>query len=463
MMRRVRTSLRDQRGGILVGVTIFTVVMLLSALAVLRVGSQDAALAVRDVRTAEAFYLAEAGVERGESWLEAQDTYPEAGLRPFGEEAEGLGCGEYLVEIIPDSTHSTPTRPAFTIRSTGDANGKVRTVEVDVVPQTFGDFLYFTDNELSSSGATIWFVTPDYINGPMHTNGQMLLWGDPRFGGNVASAWGGPDDGDPTHDPTFEYFNGNYYNHIESAEPSNPPYDIPIFEDGFELGASEIPLPNNLAGLQNIAANGGIVLTGTYEVIVGRPDPISGEPMYGTMSYRRVGDPWHDVSLDSFNGVFFVDGDVRIQGELDGRLTVAASDDIEIWNDITYRGSDGVELLPDCDDMLGMVAGDEIVVMSNAANQNDCVIHGHMMALDNFNAQYYNSGDPRGDLVIRGGVVQRCRGPVGTGIISGSEVYILTGYAKDYSYDWRLRAAPPPGYLLTGCYTRVAWRDGSSA
>lgn len=462
-MRRVRVALGDQRGGILVGVTVFTIVMLLSALAILQVGSQDAALAVRDVRTAEAFYLAEAGIERGESWLEAQDTYPEAGLHPFGEDAQGLGSGDYVVEIVPDSTHSTPTRPAFTIRSTGSASGKSRTVEIDVVPQTFGDFLYFTDNELSSSGATIWFVSPDFINGPMHTNGQMHIWGDPRFGGNVASAWGGPDDGDPSHNPTFEYFNGNYYDHIESAEPANPPHDMPIFEDGFELGANEIPLPDNLAGLRNIAADGGIVITGTYEVVVGRPDPITGEPMYGTMSYRHPGGSWNDVSLDSFNGVFFVDGDVRIQGELDGRLTIGASDDIEIWNDITYRGSDGVELLPDCDDMLGMVAGDEIVVMYNSPNRDDCVIHAHMLALDNFNAQYYNSGDPRGDLIIRGGIVQRCRGPVGTGIISGNEVYILSGYAKDYSYDWRLRETPPPGYLLTGCYTRVAWRDGSSA
>jgi hypothetical protein len=462
-MTRVSIALKNERGGILVGVSICTIIMLLSALAILRVGGQDAALAVRDVRTSEVFYLAEAGIERGQSWLEAQDTYPEAGLRPFGEGPEGLGCGGYLVEIVPDSIHSTPTRPAFTIRSTGDIDGRMRTVEVDVVPQTFGDFLYFTDDELSSSGATIWFVSPDYINGPMHTNGQMHIWGDPRFGGNVASAWGGPDDGDPSHNPTFEYFNGNYYDHIESAEPSNPPHDMPVFEDGYELGANEIPLPDNLAGLANIAANGGITVVGTYEVIVGRNHPITGQPMYGTVSYRKPGRRWNDVALDSFNGVFYVDGDVRIQGEVDGRLTIAASDDIEIWNDITYRGSDGVELLPDCDDMLGMVAGDEIVVMNSAANQDDCVVHGHMMALDNFNAQYYNSGAARGDLIIRGGIVQRCRGPVGTGIISGNQVYILTGYAKDYSYDWRLRETPPPGYLLTGCYTRVAWRDGSPA
>jgi hypothetical protein len=462
-MMRVRALSGSQSGGILVGVTIFTIIMLLSALAILQVGSQDAALAVRDVRTSEAFYLAEAGIERGQSWLEAQDSYPEAGLHPFGQEPEWLGDGEYLVEIVPDSTHSTPTRPAFTIRSTGDSRGKLRTVEVDVVPQTFGDFLYFTDDELSSSGATIWFVSPDYINGPMHTNGQMHIWGDPRFGGNVASAWGGPDDGDPTHNPTFEYFNGNYYNHIESSAPSNPPYDMPAFEDGYELGANEIPLPENLSGLADIAANGGITLSGTYEVIVGRDDPVTGEPMYGTMSYRQPGQRWNDVDLGSFNGVFYVNGSVTLRGVLDGRLTIAASDDIQISDDIVYRGSEVNELLPDCDDMLGMVAGDEIVVLNNAANSDNCVIHGHMMALDNFSAQYYNSGSPRGDLVVRGGIVQRCRGPVGTGYISGNQVLIMTGYAKDYCYDWRLRESPPPGYLLTGCYTRVAWRDGSSA
>jgi Tfp pilus assembly protein PilX len=462
-MRRMCSTFANERGGVLVGVTIFTVIMLLSALAILRVGGQDAALSVRDVRTAESFYLAEAGVERGESWLEAQDSYPEAGLRPFGDDPQWLGDGEYLVEIVPDSAHSTPTRPAFTIRSTGTSVAKTRTVEVDVVPQTFGDFLYFTDNELSSSGATIWFVTPDYINGPMHTNGQMHLWGDPRFGGNVASAWGGPDDSDPSHDPTFEYFNGDYYNHIESSDPSNPPHDIPIFEGGYELGANAIPLPNNLSGLAAVAADGGITLTGNYEVIISRDDPVSGDPMYGTLSYRIPGHSWHDLDLDSFNGVFYVDGDVTVRGELDGRLTIGASDDIRIWDDVTYRASDENGPTSDCDDMLGMVAGDEIIVVDNAPNQDDCVIHAHLMALNNFTAEHYNSGSPRGDLVIRGGVVQGCRGPVGTGFISGNEVYIMTGYAKDYAYDWRLRETPPPGYLLTGCYTRVAWRDGSSA
>ena len=79
----------------------------------------------------------------------------------------------------------------------------------------------------------------------------------------------------------------------------------------------------------------------TYEIIVGRDHPLTGEPMYGTMSYRKPGRRWNDVDLGSFNGVFFVDGDVRIRGEVDGRLTIAASDDIEIWDDITYRGSEG--------------------------------------------------------------------------------------------------------------------------
>ena len=50
------------------------------------------------------------------------------------------------------------------------------------------------------------------------------------------------------------------------------------------------------------------------------------------------------------------------------------------------------------------------------------------------------------------------------GIVPVCSAHVLgTEDTKDYSYDWRLRETPPPGYLLTGCYTRVAWRDGSSA
>ena len=111
-MRRA-VGLRDESGWTLAVVTILALVMLISMLAVLKVGSEDALLAARDVHTAEAFYLAESGIEYAVSWLSAEDAYPEGTTYPFGETPGSLGEGTYLVTIEEDSLHSTATRPAF--------------------------------------------------------------------------------------------------------------------------------------------------------------------------------------------------------------------------------------------------------------------------------------------------------------------------------------------------------------
>ena len=148
-----------------------------------------------------------------------------------------------------------------------------------------------------------------------------------------------------------------------------------------------------------------------------------------------------------------------MSGVLDGRVTIASNGNIHISDNVTYRGSDGLDLDPDCDDMLGIVAGSGIIIDNNAANTTDCVIHAHMIALSDFRVDNYHTGSPRGTLSVRGGIVQQYRGPVGTGVLSGDGVIILTGYSKDYGYDWRLLDTPPPGYLLTGSYSQLSWRQ----
>jgi hypothetical protein len=284
--------------------------------------------------------------------------------------------------------------------------------------------------------------------------------GDPVYRGEVTSAWGGPDDNNQNHEPKFMYYNGDYHNHIESADPSNPPYDEPTFEGGYELGVSEIVLPNNLNGLKSVAQDDGIYISGNYEIVFSRSG-FDGNPMYGYVSYRKPPKTWTDVPLTDFNGVLYVNGGCSVQGVLDGRLTIASNGNIDIVDDVLYRDSDENGPADGCDDVLGMVSGASIIIDNNAANQNDCVIHAHMMALTDMRADNYHSGSPRGTLSIHGGVVQQFRGPVGTGVLVGDDIVIYTGYQKDYHYDWRLRDMPPPGYLLTGGYTRLTWTDVS--
>lgn len=171
-----------------------------------------------------------------------------------------------------------------------------------------------------------------------------------------------------------------------------------------------------------------------------------------------------------FKGVIYVDGKVVISGELRGRVTVAASDDIIIGDDITYITDPGAGT---CVDILGIFSGDQVIVADNALNApvqpasgynhrtyddtSDEFIHGTVLALDIFTVHNYNSGSTndewcqgsvwgRGCLFLTGGIIQNTRGAVGT---SGG-----TGYIKRYSYDQCGATAPPPYFPTTGYFAR---------
>ncbi len=453
---------RNEAGSTLVAMILMSLLILIITLAVFQFGAQDASLASSRIDRAKALYLAEAGLARAHSWLEAQNDPPLGVLdiEPFGAEPETLDVGTYDVTITPDIGNPASSRKYFTIRSVGTFNGRSRTLERRVMTQSYAQFIYFTEVERPPGTYTpVWFCSADDIDGDLHTNGQIHIFGNPTYGGHVTSAHGGPDDPDPSHNPAFMYYNGSYYGHIESSAASNPPHDEPVFMDGYELGASSIELPSYIDDLVALAGSGGVQLSGDYEIVLARD--IGGVPSYGTMSYRESGEStWTDIDISSFNGVVYVDGGVEIEGVLDGNLTVATSGTISIVDDVTYYASDGEGPVPGCDDIMGLVSESNIVVESNYANSSDCTIHAHLMALGtSFEVEDYNYGGPRGTLTVHGGIVQRYRGCVGTGRLDGDTIQIYSGYAKSYHYDHRFDQVQPPGYLLTGKYYKLSWRE----
>jgi type II secretory pathway pseudopilin PulG len=179
----------------------------------------------------------------------------------------------------------------------------------------------------------------------------------------------------------------------------------------------------------------------------------------------------------NFKGVIFVDGNVAISGRLRGRVTLAATRNIVIADNVTYATDPG---LGTCADMLGLFAGLNIVVADNTLNSpqqpqgpagpfggnnnyktykpvKDEFIHAVLLTLNQFTAENYTSGptnvegcqnlrDGRGCLYLTGGVIQQSRGPVG--LTDGH------GYIKRYSYDACGMTNPPPYFPTTGHYTR---------
>jgi hypothetical protein len=461
---RIRDAIRGQAGGTLPVVMILVCIMLILVLSVLQIGGLDAGLVRHQVTRSQALYLAEGGLEKGQTWLEAQmDVAAGADtLYPFGSDPSQFAGGTVLHWVVPQPGGDG----VFTIVSEATVGTETRRLEADVHAGVFSDFLYFTNTEhMPGGGNPMWFSTGDVIDGPLFTNDQISVCGDPRFLSGVSSGYAGPGDKNQNHNAAFYYHNGTGNNAIESMAESNPPYDNPYFAEGYQLGSNWVVYPRlpSVFDFRAMSRDDGIDLTGNYEIVLGRTNPTNGQPMYGYVSYRKTGSAWTDVLISSTNGIMFVNGGVTVQGVLDGELTIVTNGNIEIVDDVRYLGSDANGPIDGCDDMLGLLSGTDIVIADNAANQNDCVVHAAMMALCNsLCVSNWNTGSPRGNLTLYGSIIQSFRGSVGTATFVDDEVVVLTGYAKDYHYDWRLQGAYPPGFyrfLKTGQFKRIAWRE----
>lgn len=176
----------------------------------------------------------------------------------------------------------------------------------------------------------------------------------------------------------------------------------------------------------------------------------------------------------NFKGVVFVDGKVGVSGIVRGRITIVATDDIIILDDLTYATDPG---LATCEDIVGLFAGDDVRVAENPINSpwslpgygyrtfddtKDEFLHGVVLALNLFTVENYAGGsgidEPcesvvrgRGCLYLTGGVIQKTRGAVGTEWLTGPGG---SGYLKRYSYDPCAGQQPPPYFPTTGHFVK---------
>ncbi len=163
-----------------------------------------------------------------------------------------------------------------------------------------------------------------------------------------------------------------------------------------------------------------------------------------------------------------MNGKVVVSGTVRGRLTLGATGNIIIGDDITYETDPAAGT---CDDLLGLWAGDSVVVAYNTVNgpqvdyngyyrtyddTQDEYVHAVLLATDKFAVEEpylgSDSAEPcegqywgRGCLYLTGGVLQSTRGIASYG---------TRGYPKRYAYDSCALDHPPPYYPSTGHFYR---------
>jgi hypothetical protein len=165
-------------------------------------------------------------------------------------------------------------------------------------------------------------------------------------------------------------------------------------------------------------------------------------------------------------GVVYVNGTVAVSGTLRGRITLYATANVVIPDNLVYETNPN-PALGICADMLGIIAGRNVVVADNGLNTPvnlsgwkvfgsapGITIQSVMMTLNSsFTVEDYDqsptnaikcesSWSGRGCLYLTGGVIQQARGAVGTSAV--------TGYIKRYTYDRCALINPPPFFPTTG-------------
>jgi hypothetical protein len=279
--------------------------------------------------------------------------------------------------------------------------------------QSFSMFAWMTNFE-----GNVFWITEDTVWGRIHSNGALHVNGRPVFMEKATTS--------KSFDPKV----GTGTNKA-------------IFKQGYETGVAQITFPNDISQLVNASTSGGRKYTSEIWVTLnpGTSADGDGKAYIRTSASGTIVD---SISLadPGFNGTLVGANRVHVKGTLDGRLTIGSQTNVVIEDDILYEQN---PMAGSSNDLLGLVAEQNVIVANNTANNNDCTIQACIFSrTGSFTAENYNTRPVAGELRILGSLVQDERGAVGQ--FAGST--ITSGFSKRYRYDQRLSdpSYRPPYY-----------------
>ncbi len=396
-------------------------------------------------------YLAQSGIcERGFPFLRSREpgNLPRGrvDLASGGISGVGIYNNTYVYRLTEHSGGNVFRQTNYyTIYSTGvvtyeDSRGDeisvARQRSLTILLRSFVNYMYLTDMETTIFGEVIKFWTGDTLYGRVHSNEQIAMMGRPVFYGPISTT-------------ASAFWHGTGYNPYFAIDPV---YNAPA-----------VIVPDEATKVRNCAAgcsqtyesqgiyNHRLVFDGSgytiYRWEIGTPfDPDSSFLEHGP------------IGSSDLNTMFFY-GPLELMGRLQGRITVGASEDIRLIDDIWYWDSrPNGEVDSNSINVLGIVSEGNILIANtwengreNSAFGTDIIINAGMIALgESFTFEDQNddweiyqgplTGDERGNIRLWGSVVQKRRGYVHRSNHNG------TGYDKDYHYDFRFSTMPPPCY-----------------
>lgn len=284
-------------------------------------------------------------------------------------------------------------------------------------------YFWFTNME-----GNVYWITGDTVYGPVHTNTVIKTWGSPVFYGKVTAKSG------ITPNPMKKKNKAKFYG-------------------GWEVGI-ENEIPTDMSHIVNaaIAGNGGA--------------PKNDKCLYdkkvtfdfqsdGSVIRTVSGDPPDTVKVADIapTGAIYSTEEIRVKGTFNGDATIYSTKNIYIDDDLVY--ADDPLINENSDDILGLVAKNDVLITDNAANNSDCNIQACIMAVDgHYGAENYATRPVSGILRLTGSIAQNHRGPVGT---FSWGTGLKSGFSKRYYFDSRLSSMSPKNYPYIKSLRLVAW------
>jgi hypothetical protein len=277
-----------------------------------------------------------------------------------------------------------------------------------------------TGNVFWSDGDTVW--------GRAHSNGNVHISGSPVFMDKSTSS--------------------KHFDPPTVGKGTN----MAIFKNGYETGVAPVAMPPDLSDLIAASLSGGRRYIHDIEVTVtaGTAANNDGVGMVKDLATGVI--DTFNLSGGGFNGVILGLADVSVKGVVDGAISIVALQNIRVTDDIVYERN---PRFGTSDDLLGLIAENDITISDNIPNHTNCEIHACILARDgSMVAEDLSSLPICGQLHTLGSIIQNTEQEVGLYKAKGSGKPELTnGFAKDFRYDARLSDPsfrPPffPGFYV---------------